>query len=88
MIRQSLIAYGEPLAGTTAALPEPKGSEVLLRVSACGVCHSDLHLQDGHFDLGDGKRHARRRRGMAFEEIGEARQDDRPDDTVGIGIAE
>lgn len=56
MIRQSLIAYGEPLAKTTAVLPEPKGSEVLLKVAACGVCHSDLHLQDGHFDLGDGKR--------------------------------
>lgn len=56
MIRQSLIAYGEALAETTASLPEPKGSEVLLKVSACGVCHSDLHLQDGHFDLGDGKR--------------------------------
>ncbi|MGE0005210.1 MAG: alcohol dehydrogenase catalytic domain-containing protein [Parvibaculaceae bacterium] len=56
MIRQSLIAYGSPLAETAAALPAPKGSEVLLRVSACGVCHSDLHLQDGFFDLGDGKR--------------------------------
>lgn len=56
MIRQSLIAYGEALAETTAASPEPKGSEVLLKVSSCGVCHSDLHLQDGHFDLGDGKR--------------------------------
>lgn len=55
MIRQSLIAYGVPLAETTAALPEPKGSEVLLKISSCGVCHSDLHLQDGHFDLGDGK---------------------------------
>lgn len=56
MIRQSLIAYGEALAATTAAMPEPQGNEVLLKISSCGVCHSDLHLQDGHFDLGDGKR--------------------------------
>ena len=56
MIRQSLLQYGSPLAATTAALPHPKGSEVLLKVSCCGVCHSDLHLQDGFFDLGDGKR--------------------------------
>lgn len=56
MIRQSLIAYGAPLAGTTASLPEPKGSEVLVKVASCGVCHSDLHLQDGYFELGDGKR--------------------------------
>lgn len=56
MIRQSLLAYGEPLAATEAPLPEPRGSEVLLRVASCGVCHSDLHLQDGFFDLGEGKR--------------------------------
>lgn len=56
MIRQSLIAYGQPLAETTASLPEPQGSEVLVKVASCGVCHSDLHLQDGHFELGDGKR--------------------------------
>ena len=56
MIRQSLLSYGSPLAATTAPLPEPKDSEVLLKVSSCGVCHSDLHLQDGFFDLGDGKR--------------------------------
>jgi len=56
MIRQSLVAYGEPLAETQGSLPEPKGSEVLVRVTSCGVCHSDLHLQDGFFDLGEGKR--------------------------------
>ena len=56
MIRQSLLAYGEPLAETQGSLPEPKGSEVLMRVTSCGVCHSDLHLQDGFFDLGEGKR--------------------------------
>jgi len=56
MIRQSLISYGAPLDETMAALPEPKGSEVLVKVSCCGVCHSDLHLQDGFFDLGEGRR--------------------------------
>ena len=56
MIRQSLHSYAAPLAATTAALPIPKGSEILLKVSSCGVCHSDIHLQDGFFDLGDGKR--------------------------------
>jgi D-arabinose 1-dehydrogenase-like Zn-dependent alcohol dehydrogenase len=56
MIRQSLLSYGSPLAETAASLPAPTGSEVLLKVSSCGVCHSDLHLQDGFFDLGEGKR--------------------------------
>ena len=55
MIRQSLTAYGRALTKTTAPLPKPTGSQVLLRVHGCGVCHSDVHLQDGHFDLGEGK---------------------------------
>jgi alcohol dehydrogenase len=53
--RQSMTAYGAPLCETTADLPEPKGSEVLVRISRCGVCHSDLHIHDGYFLLGDGK---------------------------------
>src|SRR4051812_30578976 len=56
MIRQSLTSYGRPLAKTIASDPEPVGNEVLVKIEACGVCHSDLHLQDGHFDLGDNKR--------------------------------
>ena len=28
---------------------------MLVRISRCGVCHSDLHIQDGYFLLGDGK---------------------------------
>jgi D-arabinose 1-dehydrogenase-like Zn-dependent alcohol dehydrogenase len=53
--RQSLVAYGQPLCETVADRPIPRGSEVLLRVECCGVCHSDLHIQDGYFDLGGGK---------------------------------
>ncbi|HYH22604.1 MAG TPA: alcohol dehydrogenase [Azospirillum sp.] len=49
-------AFGQPLEEVVAPLPEPKGAEVLVRVSACGVCHSDLHLWDGHFDLGGGQK--------------------------------
>ena len=56
MHRQSLVEYGQPLQPTEAATPKPQGSEVLLRVSHCGVCHSDIHLQDGYFDLGGGQK--------------------------------
>jgi alcohol dehydrogenase, propanol-preferring len=55
-LRQSLTAYAAPLCETIADLPEPHGTEVLLRVARCGVCHSDVHLQDGYFDLGQDKR--------------------------------
>ncbi len=53
--RQSLTAYGNPLCETVADLPIPKGSEVLVRIARCGVCHSDLHMQDGYFRMADGK---------------------------------
>lgn len=51
-----LTGYGAPLERIATALPEPRGHEVLLAVEACGVCHSDLHLVDGFFDLGDARR--------------------------------
>ena len=50
-----MTAYGAPLCETVADLPEPKGTEVLVRITRCGVCHSDLHIHDGYFLLGDGK---------------------------------
>lgn len=55
---------GAALQMTEQPTPEPKGSEVLLRVIAAGVCHSDLHLSDGYFDLGGGKRLSLTERGM------------------------
>ena len=55
---------GQPLQLNQQPTPEPKGSEVLLKVLAAGVCHSDLHLADGWFDLGGGKRMSLQDRGM------------------------
>src|SRR6202012_6276504 len=55
---------GEPLQCNEIPTPEPKGSEVLLKVLAAGVCHSDLHLSDGYFDLGGGKKLSIIERGM------------------------
>lgn len=49
-------SYGEAVNEVIEASPKPQGSEVLLRVEACGVCHSDIHVLDGFFELGDGKR--------------------------------
>ena len=56
MRRQSLVAYGRPLCETVVDCPAPRGSEVLVRIERCGVCHSDLHLQDGYFELGSDRR--------------------------------
>jgi len=56
MRRQSLIAYGQPLCETVVDCPTPRGNEVLVRIERCGVCHSDLHMQDGYFSLGGDKK--------------------------------
>ena len=56
MRSMQMVAFGAPLVETRREAPEPRGTEVLLRTRACGVCHSDLHLWDGFFDLGDGER--------------------------------
>ena len=49
-------AFGGPLEKQTNPTPVPKGREVLVRITGCGVCHSDVHLLDGHFDLGGGRK--------------------------------
>ena len=38
---------GEPIAVTTLDLAPPRGGEVLVRIAAAGVCHSDWHLVSG-----------------------------------------
>ncbi len=46
--RQALLPVDKPM-------PEPTGTQVVLKVLAAGVCHSDLHVQDGELDLGNGQ---------------------------------
>jgi propanol-preferring alcohol dehydrogenase len=40
-------SYEQPLALRDIADPVPVSDEVLIKVAACGVCHSDLHLARG-----------------------------------------
>src|SRR5664280_1155010 len=56
MRRQSLVKFDAPLCETIVETPKPQGKEVLVRIERCGLCHSDLHIQDGYADLGGGKR--------------------------------
>jgi propanol-preferring alcohol dehydrogenase len=39
--------FKTPLVMEEIARPVPAADEVLLRVEACGVCHSDVHVADG-----------------------------------------
>ena len=56
VVRQVFERYGGPLTTAAGDVPAPKGTEVRVRVGHCGVCHSDLHLHDGYFDLGGGRK--------------------------------
>jgi len=41
------MAKGEPVSLVTIVVPDPGPGEVVVRVQACGVCHTDLHYREG-----------------------------------------
>ena len=47
---------GAPLQMNEAEAPKPQGTQVLLKMLAAGVCHSDLHIWDGYYEIGGGKK--------------------------------
>ena len=53
MQAMQVIRRGAPLEPMRLAVPAPGPTELLLRVHACGVCRTDLHVADG--DLTEGK---------------------------------
>jgi len=56
MISYDVTEWGKPLQRAVRETPQPQGTEVLVHVKYCGVCHSDVHIRDGYFDLGGGKK--------------------------------
>ncbi len=68
---------GAPLQLNEKPTPQPTGSEILLKTIAAGVCHSDIHIWDGYYELGGGKRLQLLDRGiklpltMGHENVGE-----------------
>jgi D-arabinose 1-dehydrogenase-like Zn-dependent alcohol dehydrogenase len=56
MISYQFLEHGKPLQKILHDTPKPAGTEVLVRITRSGVCHSDLHIWDGYFDWGGGKK--------------------------------
>ncbi|MBR1123746.1 alcohol dehydrogenase catalytic domain-containing protein [Bradyrhizobium lablabi] len=48
--------FNAPLKEVDAPTPQPSGTQVLIKVKAAGVCHSDLHIWEGGYDLGHGRK--------------------------------
>ncbi len=77
MLSFDVCECGAPLQRMERETPEPKGAEVVLKVLAAGVCHSDLHIWDGYYDIGGGQKLQLKDRGiklpltMGHENVGE-----------------
>lgn len=48
--------FGSPLVETARFIPVPTTTELVVSVKGAGLCHSDVHICDGYFDLGGGKK--------------------------------
>lgn len=62
----SIVAFGENLQPLEVETPKPLGREVLLKVRAAGVCHSDIHIWEGGYDLGHGRKLSLTDRGVSL----------------------
>ncbi|HEX4534743.1 MAG TPA: alcohol dehydrogenase [Rhizomicrobium sp.] len=56
MLSQAIVEFATPLKEIDTPTPTPEGTQVLLKVHNAGVCHSDVHIHDGYFDLGGGNK--------------------------------
>jgi D-arabinose 1-dehydrogenase-like Zn-dependent alcohol dehydrogenase len=56
MHSMAIVEWGRALHPVDAPNPTPQGTEVSVRVTGCGVCHSDIHIQDGFMDMGGGRK--------------------------------
>jgi S-(hydroxymethyl)mycothiol dehydrogenase len=41
------LAQGQPVSLVTIVVPDPGPGEAVVRIQACGVCHTDLHYREG-----------------------------------------
>jgi len=48
--------FNAPLQEVDHPTPQPSGTQVLIKVKAAGVCHSDLHIWEGGYELGHGRK--------------------------------
>ncbi len=62
----AVVENGAPLQEIELPTPEPKGTEILVQVTHCGVCHSDLHIWEGYYDLGGGQKMSLKDRGVVL----------------------
>jgi D-arabinose 1-dehydrogenase-like Zn-dependent alcohol dehydrogenase len=92
-----VVDFNAPLKEVEEPTPQPSGTQVLIRVKAAGVCHSDLHIWEGGYDLGHGRKPLSLKdrgvslpRTMGHETVGEvlAFGPDAKADTAGLKVGD
>jgi propanol-preferring alcohol dehydrogenase len=71
---------GQPLRMVEREVPAPQTGQLLLRVHACGVCRTDLHLLDGEVEIKEPPRILGHQIVATVEDAGEANET-----TIGVG---
>ena len=66
MVSARIVKTNDPLVIEDVNVPKPKNLQVLVRVKAAGICHSDLHLWEGGYMGAGGKFMKVEDRGVRF----------------------
>jgi S-(hydroxymethyl)glutathione dehydrogenase/alcohol dehydrogenase len=74
--------FGSPLHVQEVDLAEPRAGEVLVRLAACGVCHTDLYTASGADPSGYAPTVLGHEGAGRVETVGEGVSSVRPDDHV------
>ena len=61
-----IVEWGKPLELQEIEIPKLSGRGALVKVSASGVCHTDVHLIAGSYDLGEGRKLSMADRGVGL----------------------
>ncbi len=51
----SVMEHNRPLVPVDNKMPELEGSQTLIKISRAGVCHTDVHLWEGEYNIGGGQ---------------------------------
>jgi propanol-preferring alcohol dehydrogenase len=62
----AVVKNQQPLKEIELPTPEPTGTRILLEVTHCGVCHSDVHIWESFYEIGGGQRMALSDRGVVL----------------------
>jgi propanol-preferring alcohol dehydrogenase len=61
-----IVKLNEPLEIQDLQTPKPKGSQIIIKILSSGVCHSDVHVWEGHYEGIDGQQLKTTDRGVTY----------------------